>query len=387
MPTHLSITSSRFLRALTLLLLSALSLAGTSCGRTRASALPAIPMEKVMQAIRDYGRGHQSKPPASGDTLLFPQVPGPEDILSFDGPYQDHIGELIAQGDFAALEKEAQKVREDKSRLSGGIWKISAFYDGVSVPPGVSEASASDWAAHIATVKKWVAAYPESATARIALASTYDHFGSAARGGGYANTVTDEGWKLLAENTALAKSTLLDAARLKEKCPYWYEIMQSVALTEGWDKQQARELLDQAAAFEPTYHHYYRRYGIYLLPKWEGQEGETQAFAEEISKRLGSPQGDIAYFEIASLVACQCDKERDSLDGLSWPRVKHGYEELSRLYGMSYMKVNRFAYMCFVANDKKAAKHAFEVVGDDWHPSVWHSEDDFKSARAWAESK
>jgi hypothetical protein len=308
-------------------------------------------------------------------------------MLSFDGPYQAHIGELLAQGDFAALEKEAKQVRADKSRLSGGIWKIAAFYDGVNEPPASDEAAASDWNAHFASIKKWIAAYPESATARIALASTYDHFGSAARGGGYADTVSEEGWKLLAENMALAKSTLLDAARLKEKCPYWYEAMQSVALSEGWDKRQARELLDQAAAFDPSYYHYYRMYANSRLPKWGGEEGETQVFAEEISKRLGSPQGDIVYFEIASLLACQCDKERDSLEGMSWPRVKDGYAELNRLYGYSRMKVNRFAYMTFVANDKSSAKSAFADVGDDWNPAVWNSEENYNSARAWANSK
>ena len=112
---------------------------------------------------------------------------------------------------------------------------------------------------------------------------------------------------------------------LKEKCPYWYEAMQVVALNEGWDKPQARKLFDQAAAFEPTYYHFYREYANYLLPKWYGEEGETRLFfAEEVSSRLTPPDASVV-FEIASLLACQCDKERDSLAGMSWPRVKQGF--------------------------------------------------------------
>jgi len=148
-----------------------------------------------------------------------------------------------------------------------------------------------------------------------------------------------------------------------------------------------RVLLDQAAAFEPNYYHYYREYAMFLLPKWYGEEGETQAFAEEVSARLPEPDGSIVYFEIASLLACQCDKERDTLDGMSWPKTKQGYSELVRLYGTSNLKANRFAYMSFVADDKASAQSAFAAVGPDWNHLVWRSAANFESAREWATSQ
>lgn len=205
-----------------------------------------------------------------------------------------------------------------------------------------------------------------------------------ARGGGYANTVSESRWKCFGERTALAKATLMEAAPLKEKCPYWYEAVQNVALNEGWDKAQARELFDQAAAFEPTYYHYYREYANFLLPKWYGEEGETQAFAEEVASRVSEPDASIICYEIASLLACQCDKERDSLAGMSWPRVKQGYEKLTELYGSSNLKLNRFAYMSFVANDQSSARSVFPAIHDDWNHLVWHSAQNFQTARDWA---
>jgi hypothetical protein len=54
-----------------------------------------------------------------------------------------------------------------------------------------------------------------------------------------------------------------------------------VALSEGWDKAQAKELLDAAVAFEPTYYNVYREYLNFLLPKWYGEPGEAEAFAEQ----------------------------------------------------------------------------------------------------------
>jgi hypothetical protein len=129
----------------------------------------------------------------------------------------------------------------------------------------------------------------------------------------------------------------------------------NVALAQGWDKSQARQLFDRAIDFAPSYYHFCREYANFLLPKWYGEEGETQPFAEEAAKRLDTSHGNIIYFEIASLLACQCDKERDSLGGMDCLRVKQGYGELVKLYGTTNLKSNRFAYMSFVAEDKSSA--------------------------------
>jgi hypothetical protein len=365
-----------------------MSVAMASCGKATQSLVhaqvgSAIPINLVMQTIREYGRGKQPLPPAAevanpGSAFV---VSGPYD---FDGPYQSHIGAIFTEGDFAQLEKEAYQVRNSRSRLRGGVWKLFGFYDGVAKLSTDTRAADSDWDAHLVAIKKWISTYPDSATARIALAETYINYKWVARGNGYANSVSESGWSLFHQRVELGKAALVDAARVRERCPYWYEAMQQIALAEGWDKQQARELLDRATAFEPTYYHFYREYANFLLPKWYGEEGETQAFAEEVSKRVGDPNGSIIYFEIASQLACQCDKERNSLAGMSWPRVKQGYAELQQLYGTSNMKTNRFAYMSFLAEDKASARDTFSALGDSWNRSVWQSADNFESAKKWA---
>jgi len=63
-------------------------------------------------------------------------------------------------------------------------------------------------------------------------------------------------------------------------------------------------------------------YAQFILPKWYGQKGETQAFAEEVSHKVGVLEGSILYYEIATEVACQCEDAPDWMDGLSWPRLK-----------------------------------------------------------------
>jgi len=343
-----------------------------------------------MKAVQEYGRGHQ---PAPLDPKYAIKIDHemtvrtfsvPDASLDMDGSYQAHIGMIFGQGDFSQVEMEAREIRGNQARLHGGVWKLYGFYEAISTPNGGTGAGESDWIAHFDALQKWLRAYPDSATARIALANTYINYAWRARGSVTADSVQDLAWDLFAHRIDLAESVLMDAAQMKVKCPYWYEAMQKVALAQGWPKQDARALFDEAVAFEPEFYHFYREYANFLLPKWYGKEGEARAFANETAERLSAPDGPIVYFEITSLLVCGCGRERDSLAGMSWPLVKRGYADLQRLHGTSNIKINRFAYMAYIADDKPTAQAAFASLGDRVNMTVWRKFDTFKSAEAWA---
>jgi len=353
----------------------------SACGASHLAA-PAD-MNDVMRSVHEYGKGHPAAAvaPASNPVVPFAAAGDP---YNTDESYKAHIAILFVQHDYAGLEKEISSARATKARLQGGIWKIAMFYDAVGHAIPAFGGSTVDWDAHLADIKKWIAAYPESAAARVALAEAYVNDAWEARGHGYANTVSESGWNNFGERIQLAESALLDAAKLKEKCPYWYEAMQEVALAQGWDRDEARALFDEATAFEPAYYHYYRQYANYMMPRWYGDEGETQAFAEESAKRLPEPDGSIVYFEIASMLVCPCDEQNNDMDSMSWPKIKQGYATIEKLYGISRLKTNRFAYMSVVAKDKESARATFARIGEDWHYKVWIDHRYFEKAKAWA---
>src|SRR5262249_41211760 len=131
--------------------------------------------------------------------------------------------------------------------------------------------------------------------------------------------------------------------------------------------QQTRELFDNATAFAPNYYHFYREYANYLLPKWYGEEGEMQRFAEQASAHLPDPEGSIVYFELGSMLACQCDNARDSLDQMSWLRIRQGYQSLVSVYGSSKLKANRFAYMSYWQTTRllpRKSSNSSETIGN-----------------------
>jgi hypothetical protein len=365
----------------------------SACGYLRAQANPEQnrDADHLIEVARAYSQGGQSATVLSDLPATEKQMAtasGSVDGTDEEAEYKDQIMMELVRKNYDALDKAAREDRSPAARFGGGSWRVWGYYAGLDTPPLGDNATDDDWKVQIDGLKAWVAARPESGAARIALAGAYDNFGQKARGSGYAKSVSDEGWKRYDERIALAASTLEDAAKLKEKSAYWYSLMFDVALAQGWTKSQAKELVDEAIAFEPSYYHVYRQYANFLLPKWYGDDGDAQAFAEQISSQLGGQQGKFVYFEIASTIVCGCNSDDASLiQTLSWPKIKDGYATLGQLYGYSNLKRNRFAYMAVLEGDKPAAHAALAAIGDNWDQSVWPSKLDFLKAKVWADGQ
>jgi hypothetical protein len=235
----------------------------------------------------------------------------------------------------------------------------------------------------MAKLNKWMAAYPESAAPRLSLALLHIKKGWQIRGSGLANTVSDSQWQQFANETSQAKEFLLQAAPLKDKDPFWYQLMQRIARNESWDRARVRELFDQAIAFEPGYYHYYREYANYLLPKWFGEPGDVAALAEETAKRVPDPDGFMLYFWIFSSEVCYCQEGMEAITHADYQELRQGYASISKFYGVSNLNANRFAFMAGVRMDKPSAHEAFaSVVKMD--EDIWGSEKTFEQFRTWA---
>jgi hypothetical protein len=328
-----------------------------------------------MQAIHDYARGHQA--------LLTPGSAEKPDET--DAAYSAHIRNLMVQEDFPQLEKIAQQNRVEKGRLLGGIWKVKGFYDGTSWPVDDGMPKDSDWQRLTPRLQRWMATYPNSTAARLTLASACLYQASHARGDGLPDSVSDAQWKLYQENTARAKALLLETSSFDDKDPYWYALMLMVADNEGWDTAQTRELFDQAIAFQPGFYHYYMHYTHYLEPQWYGKPGDILALADEAASRIPEPHGSMLYFWTFAGRVCYCEYAQQILSTASYVKLSMGYANITRLYGVSNLNANRFAFMATTFLDKPAAREAFSHI-TTMEPSVWMQQPIYDDSRDWANS-
>jgi hypothetical protein len=305
------------------------------------------------------------------------------DIHALDN-FMDTAARILKEEKFAELDCLADHARSGKERLPCGLWKIHLMYGGLQQPvPYPVHATQEDWTYLLQRLQKWVKARPESITARVALALAYLDYAHDARGSGYANTVSNSGWKLFEERTAEARRILEEASTLATKCPEWYVAMQRVSVNQGWSVTEARALFEEANKFEPEYYVYARDLAYYLLPKWSGEAGDTEKFVQEIADRMNEDKGDILYFQVAAAdyVICGCDDNPH----LSWDRIKRGFEASEKRYGVSMLNLNRIAYLAsyFGERDPIYADKIFTRIGEQWDEKTWESKKDFEKIRQW----
>src|SRR5271168_759595 len=198
---------------------------------------------------------------------------------------------LFNSGRYADLDAVAQQLQQQRSRFKGGAWRLHVFFGTLS-SPGSPTATDAARKAHIAKLEQWARSSAASPTPRIALAQTYLRFAWKARGHGYARTVTPEGWALFKERVQSARSTLEQSAVLAENSPHWYLEMQGVALDQQWDRAAFDALAERALVHEPGYQYFAISESNYLLPKWYGKRGDTEAYAAEVADRIGVGEGD-----------------------------------------------------------------------------------------------
>ena len=304
----------------------------------------------------------QTKLPGSGSCAKFDEgFQNSNDLLAMES-YRSTVRKMVEDEAFNQLDCIADSARINKARFPGGKWQLYTFYRGVSEVPG--DATEEDWNQLIGHLKKWLTANPKSITASVALAEAYINFAWHARGNGFSDTVTESGWKLFGQRTELAKKVLEDASSLPGKCPHWYVAMQLVAKAEGWDLAKSTELFKEASAAAPDYYYYHRYLAEYMLPKWEGEEGDATNFAEQSANRLGGTKGDMLYFRIGEKMVCACDEPE--FKRLSWPRLQKGYEAIEKAYGPSISDLNTLALMATKNNDSVAADSAFQRISDNY---------------------
>jgi hypothetical protein len=327
------------------------------------------------------GLSKASVPKAAACNAAEPSLDDASDIQGVI-QYEAVTQQLLREAKFAELDCLADTARTSKARFASGAWKLNVFYEAVRVPQG--HATEEDWTTHLENLKRWVSAKPESITARVALAEAYTGYAWDARGNSTSDTVTQNGWKLFGQRIEKAKETLEEASQLKTKCPHWYSVMQVVALAEGWDLPRATRLLDEAIAFEPDYHYYYRNYADYLKPQWYGEEGDPERFAEQAANRIGGAKGDILYYKIAVELICNSSNAEAAVKLMSWPRIQKGRAELEKQNGLSLINLNILALMAIKESDSVVARRMFSRIGDNWDKGTWKTWSYFDSSRTWA---
>jgi hypothetical protein len=194
--------------------------------------------------------------------------------------------------------------------------------------------------------------------------------------------VTEEGWRLFGERLASARQVLEESRTLTEKDPYWWSVAFTVALGQGWEREEVETLLEEAKAFEPKFWKYDTQFAYYLAPKWYGEKGDWEAYAEKAAARPDG-LGDEVYARIVSSTRRSYENVFRETDA-RWPATKNGLAVLREKYPESLGLVSETALLAGMAWDQELAKEMFDQLGDRCLPRVWRNEEQFHHYKHWA---
>jgi hypothetical protein len=293
------------------------------------------------------------KPQPSAPPKTKPQ---PKSLSSDEvNAYQQAVRLRFEHNDFAWIDAEAKDLRVKKERLPGGYFKLRALYKALEAPLGNDEATDNEWQAHIARLESWIRQNSRSVTAKVGLGHAWKNFAWHARGNGYSETVSAAANRVFADRLAAASKVLEEASSLDERCPEWYVATLWVGIGQGWERSAFDRVFYAGVELEPNYYYLYAAKATYLLPRWYGEEGESEQFAEDLTFMNTHQQAR--------------------------PKLLEGFQAIEKLYGTSPQRLNQACQFAIGSEDHQMVADLFSRVGDNYDPEVWRSRKNFEMFR------
>lgn len=266
---------------------------------------------------------------------------------------------------------------EEKARDgAGGDLGIS----GVTIPDKIwlslkDARKNDDFEKQLAAVALWQKALPDSPYPRVMKGMVLNKYAWFARGSGWANTVTEEGQKLMEERLNLSKVELNKVPESKR--PFqWYLEMQRVALGLGFEKQDAEALFNSAIKAYPNQIGHYKSRTYALLPRWYGEDKEWEKFARNCADKVGGTAGDVLYARIVWYIHKDFEDEIISANP-DMTRFERGLNELGKKYSDQITPQAELAKMYLTLGDKKKAAKLISDLGNNVPMIVFESKSEF----------
>jgi hypothetical protein len=292
------------------------------------------------------------------------------------------VTEAFFRSDFARLEAMAKYYRDSGARTPAGNWKLSIFYDALSIGRYGTRADDALFADAEKKDLNWIAAFPHSPTPYIVYGEQLKEHGWYFRGTGYGYTVTKTGWVKFRDYLARARAFLEKNKTIAADDPHWYCAMLEIALGQNWNKDQFEPLLIEGIYRFPYYYYLYLDGVRFYQPAWGGDVNDLDSFVSEAVARTSSKEGTTAYARIYTGSAnafVNVFKETRA----TWPKLFNALQGMRQLYP-DPRNDNKFAYYACVAGDWVWTARMMPLIQNAPNLEIWRTRDYFDSCRNWA---
>jgi hypothetical protein len=278
------------------------------------------------------------------------------------------VRKMFEDNKYAELDAMADKFRSNKSRYPDGGWKLLAFFNAFDLAE-----THPQWVfgSFIRLAEEWRRSYPKSVTAQIVLAQLWESYAYHARGRGYASEVKKDAWPVFKERLEKAWKIINERpASGVADSPERHNLRLKIALAQGVDRKKFDAIFQEAVHLEPTYYAFYINKAEYLDTRWHGKEGEWQRFMAESADKNPGGEGATIYARTAVSKFGLWNSFKG--EGVSWEKMKTGFEQINRNYPNSPYIINTYASFACLAEDRKTLNTLFKRINSDtYYPEAW----------------
>jgi hypothetical protein len=190
-----------------------------------------------------------------------------------------------------------------------------------------------------------------------------------ARGGGYANTVTDQGGKLFDERLAKAAAILEPFYTQYPNELGTCHAMMNVELGQGQGRDRMELWFKRAITIDPNRFEAYQDKEWYLQPRWYGTVDDIKQFGQEcVSTQNWGAKIPMVY--CIGLSEASDDSGTIYTDPAVWATVEKVYRTYLGRYPQAIFFRTNFAKHAFDGGHFDVAKEQLKILGDDWDRAV-----------------
>lgn len=307
-------------------------------------------------------------------------IPGAFDAhgrpLWFDGAVggtalENLVAGLLSREQIDDLDHLLDDWNNPSERLADGRWKLVMFDRALAGQIAII----ADRNKAYQHIRQWREKKPTSRTAAFVEALYWYGYAWDARGSGYANSVTPEGWQLFEQRLKKAEAVLIESESYASSNPLWGNIYLRVGNSLNWSKPKLLEFLHDQVSKNRDFEPFYFSTVNYLVPKWGGSWELIDAFVKDAVTETRDSRGNIMYALIYWKLAQDLDLQANlySTTAANWAEMKQGFKDLIALYPHSAFNFNRFAAAACEAGDKETFQSLRFRIGKVVTPEAWPS--------------
>jgi membrane associated rhomboid family serine protease len=206
----------------------------------------------------------------------------------------------------------------------------------------------------LVSLATWRHQYPDSIFPIIVEAAALSDWGWAARGYGFATSISQQQLQVFEYRNAMAEGALEDVEARSENDPLWYVLAVNVKMDLGETRGEIKRIFEDGIGKFPNFLPLYRAELRALMPRWGGSYEMVNEVIDEASERDASVGPEMyarLYWSYASLEGDDIDIFTDGM--ADWRRMSDGFAALLKGYPDSDYLLNGYAYMACRAGDSQ----------------------------------